>query len=49
MLAETAGDLVGAMALETVAAKPDEGACALLKKALHVLVALDFDGAGARA
>jgi DNA primase len=49
MLAEKAGELVGTIAIETVAAKPDEGACALLKKALHVLVALDFDGPGARA
>jgi hypothetical protein len=37
------------MALETVAAKPDEEACALLRNALHALVALDFDGPGAKA
>jgi len=47
-VAFAAGDLVTACAVLTNAGRPDATAHALLSRALRILVALDFDEAGAR-
>jgi len=47
-VAFAAGDLVTACAVLTNAGRPDAAAHALLSRALRILVALDFDEAGAR-
>lgn len=44
-----ASDLAGAVALGSVAAKPDAETFAVLKKSLQILNALDYDAAGAKA
>ncbi|MFQ5736619.1 MAG: hypothetical protein ACE5GY_07120 [Thermodesulfobacteriota bacterium] len=48
LVAQAAGDLVGAIALGSCSAKPDEAAAVLLTRAAFILVALDADDAGAK-
>jgi len=49
LIAQEAGDLVGAVAMGNSSAKPDTEAHKELSEAAHVLNALDFDAAGAKA
>ncbi len=49
LVAQEAGDLVGTLCLGSSAAKPDRRAAAVLRQSHHILNALDFDGAGAKA
>lgn len=49
LIAQEAGDLVGVVPLGSVHVKPDEKATSILKKAAHIMNALDFDRAGAQA
>jgi len=49
LLDQEAGDLAGAVAVGSSSAKPDEYAFNVLRSSLHILVALDFDAAGAKA
>lgn len=46
LIADSAGDLAGAMAVTTNKGKPDASAVEQLRKAGRILVALDFDKAG---
>jgi len=48
LLAQEAGDLVSVLAMRTARGKPDAAAHAMLKAAPCILVALDFDEAGAK-
>jgi hypothetical protein len=49
MLHQFAGDLAGVIAMGTASSHPDATGHALLRDALVILNALDFDGAGAKA
>lgn len=42
-------DIAGAVAVGSVSAKPDAAACAILRDAVQILNALDYDAAGAKA
>ncbi len=48
-VAAAAPDCAGALALGSSSPRPDAPACRALNDAVHILVALDFDGAGAAA
>jgi hypothetical protein len=49
LISKTAGDLVSGVALRSVSGKPDQRTYKLLKDSLQILVAIDFDKAGAGA
>lgn len=49
LIAQEATDLTGAVAVGSASTKPDDNATRVLKSSLQILVALDFDGAGAKA
>jgi len=49
LVAQDAGDRVASIALGSSSARPDQAVWPILKKALCILVALDFDQAGAKA
>lgn len=48
LVAQEAGDIVGALSLGNSSAKPDESISDALSKATFILVSLDFDAAGAK-
>lgn len=49
LIAQEAGELLGVMAMGSSTVRPDTQATEILQKAMYVIVALDFDGAGAGA
>ncbi|MBE7413857.1 MAG: DNA primase [Deltaproteobacteria bacterium] len=49
LIAQDAGDIVNAAAIDSVSTKPDEELTCELKKSLHILDAVDFDTAGGKA
>jgi hypothetical protein len=49
LIAQEAGDLAGAVILGSATTMPDDYAVKVLKESCHVMVALDFDKAGAAA
>jgi len=48
LVAQEAGETAGAVSMGNASAKPDEEGTRVLRESLQVLVALDFDGAGAK-